>query len=76
MLHYTEFVRRKGQKVMKGKFSAKFTFSQLQSRFGRELKPAPAQIRFSEDVKAFVQKIDQARAATRNSTLVFKRHHA
>ena len=58
--------------VMKKKFSAKITFSQLQSRFGAELKSAPAQIRFSEDVKAFVKKMTQASAATANSSLVFK----
>jgi len=58
--------------VMKEKFSAKITFSQLQSRFGTELKSAPAKIRFSEDVKTFVKKMTQANAATANSSLVFK----
>ena len=63
---------KEGQDKMKEKFSAKLTFSQLQSRFGTELKSTPAQIRFSKDVKAFVNKMTQASAATVNSSLVFK----
>lgn len=58
--------------IVKAKYSAKLAFSQLQSRFGVDLKPVPSTIKFTKDVEKFVKKMNEANQVAFKGTLVFK----